>query len=269
MTWEEAVHWLREQPDQQFLVKACYYDDPLVDAAKRYYIDPEWMAIRQLIPSKHGDALDVGGGRGISSYALAMDGWNVTALEPNPGMLVGAGAIRQLVDETGIRINVVEEWGEQLPFPDESFDLLHARQVLHHAHDLNIFCKELFRVLKPGGMLIATREHVIDKPQDLQVFLDAHPLHRFYGGENAFTLKEYKKALLAAGFELSRVFSPWETPINYFPGTFSDIQNTISEKLHWPWAGLIPNILVNFLSRRLNNPGRLYTFIAEKRLVRF
>ena len=35
MTWEQAVQWLREQPDMQGLVQACYFDDPLAQAAER------------------------------------------------------------------------------------------------------------------------------------------------------------------------------------------------------------------------------------------
>lgn len=27
-SWEQAVQWLREQPEQQELVLAAYYDDP-------------------------------------------------------------------------------------------------------------------------------------------------------------------------------------------------------------------------------------------------
>ena len=52
-------------------------------------------------------------------------------------------------------------------------------------------CEEVARVLKPGGTFIATREHVISKKEDLPVFLANHPLHRFYGGENAFVLQKY------------------------------------------------------------------------------
>jgi hypothetical protein len=37
ITWEEAVLWLRNQPDQAELVRACFYDDPLPAAAERYY----------------------------------------------------------------------------------------------------------------------------------------------------------------------------------------------------------------------------------------
>ena len=35
MTWEQAVLWLRQQPDSADLVRACFYDDPLSAAADR------------------------------------------------------------------------------------------------------------------------------------------------------------------------------------------------------------------------------------------
>src|SRR5690242_3469561 len=123
LSWEAAVRWLREQPDQHELVRACYYDDPLLAAAQRFADGEEWAALRALIPSgPSGAALDLGAGRGISSFALARDGWAVTALEPDPGDLVGAGAIRALAAEARVPITVVEQFGERLPFASDSFD---------------------------------------------------------------------------------------------------------------------------------------------------
>lgn len=267
MTWEEAVQWLREQPGQSALVRACYFDDPLLEAAQRYYLEAEWKAIQDILPVSRGCALDVGAGRGIAAYALAKDGWQVTALEPNPSDLIGAGAIRALAAESGLTIDVVEEWGEQLPFSDNHFACIHARQVLHHAYDLDAFCRELYRVLKPGGVLVATREHVIDRQEDLPVFLQSHPLHRLYGGENAFTLPQYTNALTEAGFKLRQVFSPYETPINYFPATAIGIRRIIGKRflgsLWFDWMPM-PQVVIALFSRRLTSPGRLYTFVAEK-----
>ena len=34
-TWEAAVVWLRDQPNQRQLVLDAFYDDPLIAAAKR------------------------------------------------------------------------------------------------------------------------------------------------------------------------------------------------------------------------------------------
>ena len=161
LTWEEAVTWLKSQPEHVELVRACFYDDPLLSASERYLSSDEWQAVRALLPAPSGRALDLGSGRGISAFALARDGWETVALEPDPSLIVGAGAIRSLATEAELNIEVVEEWGEQLPFGDDLFDVVHCRQVLHHARDLAKLCEEIYRVLKPGGVFIATREHVI------------------------------------------------------------------------------------------------------------
>ena len=133
--------WLRQQPDQEALVRACYYDDPLLAAAQRFARSDEWRAVRAFLPHFPGLVIDIGAGRGISSYALARDGWQVVALEPDPSILLGAGAIRDLMRETGLPIMVEEAYGEAIPFKDNTFDLVYGREVLHHARSLNALCK--------------------------------------------------------------------------------------------------------------------------------
>ena len=264
MTWEQAVIWLKNQPQEESLVRACYFDDPLLDAAKRYHREDEWVEIRNFLPQQLGNALDVGAGRGIASYALACDGWTVTALEPNPSELVGSGAIRQLAIESSMPIRIVEEWGECLPFENNTFQLIHARQVLHHAKDLQKLCQELFRVTKPGGRLIATREHVVDGPEDLNIFLNNHPLHNLYGGENAYILNSYLDALRAAGYRIKKVLSPFESSINYFPATKEDIVKRVSKYLFWPFPKFLPDFAIRLVSRHLKTPGRLFSFVCDK-----
>jgi len=278
-TWEQAVTRLRQQPDQAALVRACYYDDPLIDAAKRFADSGEWHAVRTLWSGRSGRALDLGAGRGISSYALARDGWLVTALEPDPSGLVGAGAIRALAKEAGLAITVEEQWGERLPFPDGSFDLVHGRQVLHHAKDLEGFCREVGRVLKQGGLFIATREHVISRPEDLSVFLDHHPLHRLYGGENAYLLWQYLSAIAGGGLSILRVLGPYDSPINYFPMTDDQWRQECLRPLSRivgfrnarvladdrnPVGQWLLRILVAWRSRSCEAPGRPYSFVANK-----
>jgi SAM-dependent methyltransferase len=275
-TWEEAVNWLISQPDQQALVQACYYDRPVLDAAKRFFCSEEWRAIRSLLPTPSGRALDVGAGAGISSYALASDGWAVTALEPDGSNLVGAGAIVQLAEEAALPILVVQEFGERMPFPDGAFDIIHARQVLHHARDLIQFCQELFRTLKPGGMLVTTRDHVISNAKQLPEFLARHPLHRYYGGENAFRLSEYRAALNGAGFTIEKILGPFDSVINYAPWSTQQLQAEMRSRLsRWPGCKLLGQLLIAaplirpifwLMSRIDRRPGRLYTFVARRPL---
>lgn len=262
LSWEEAVSWLKAQPGQAELVRACHYDDPLIESARRYRESSEWCALRRYLP-KAGRALDLGAGRGIASYALAMDGWQVTALEPDPGAVVGAAAIRNLAQDAGLAIEVAEEWGEQLPFPDGSFDLVHARAVLHHARDLRQLCREVARVLRQGGTFIATREHVISRREDLPSFLAAHPLHGLYGGENAYLLEEYIAAIRDAGIRLGVVLNPFQSDINLYPETKAGLKRRIARRLGLP--GLwVPEWVLSWLGRRSNAPGRLYTFVGRK-----
>jgi SAM-dependent methyltransferase len=273
-SWEDAVGWLIAQPEQQALVRDCYFDRPALAAAQRYHLSDEWGAVRALLPTRLGCVLDVGAGMGIASYALAIDGWQVSALEPDPSDLVGAGAIRQLVREAGLEITVVEKWGEGLPFGDASFDVIHARQVLHHAHDLGLFCAELYRVLKPGGRLIATREHVISNPGQLAKFLEKHPLHDLYGGENAFQRKEYEARLKTAGFAICSVLGPWDSIINSTPFTRHKLHELFLARFsHKLWAARFARMAFSEagfqLGRRIlavmdRRPGCLYTFVADK-----
>lgn len=265
MTWEEAVLWLRNQPGQAQLVRDCFYDDPLREAAERYYRSEEWKEMQTIFQdAKKGRALDLGAGRGISSYALAKDGWQVTALEPDKSPVVGAGAIRMLANETGLDISVVGEWGERLPFEETSFDLVYARQMLHHAADLKALCKEAHRVLKPRGLFVATREHVISRKEDLQAFLDSHPLHRIYGGEHAYLLAEYIEAIEQSGIRLLRILNPLQSNINLFPDTGKTFKARLAEKLKWPWPGLIPDSALTLLGSLIRTPGRLYSFVGRK-----
>jgi len=88
-SWEEAVVWFRNQPDQQQVARDAYYDDPLLDAAVRYHASEEWRAVSSLLHGRRGRALDIGAGRGIASYALARDGQSVAVLEQ--GRRIGAG----------------------------------------------------------------------------------------------------------------------------------------------------------------------------------
>jgi 2-polyprenyl-3-methyl-5-hydroxy-6-metoxy-1,4-benzoquinol methylase len=271
--WEDAVEWLRSQPDKQDLVRNAYYDDPLIAAARRYWESREWDEVRKLLGSTRGQALDVGAGRGIASYALAREGFAVTALEPDSSRLVGAGAIRSLAEESALPITVVQEFSEHLPFDDCRFDIVFARAVLHHTSNLHSACSECFRVLKPGGRLFAVREHVISRKKDLPVFLARHPLHRLYGGENAFPLSTYTNALLHAGFAIDVVLSPLSSVINYAPYTEQTLKEVIADRLGLAMRGVLRRALslpgLWSLARRSfswvdRRPGRLYSFVCTR-----
>jgi SAM-dependent methyltransferase len=277
MSWEEAVLKLRSDPNEAELVRGCYFDAPLTEAAARFYKSGEWSAVRELIGKpigKAASALDIGAGMGISSFALAKDGFEVTALEPDPSKVVGAGAIRLLAKEAALDIKVAEESAEKLPFEASSFDLVYARQALHHADNLEGFMVEVARVMKKGALFIATRDHVINSESDLELFKKTHPLHKFYGGEHAYKLDEYKGAIKAAGLELTRVIGPYESEINFAPLSEGEFKEAVALRFRpFGLSGILRAafksraiwiIAAGMLTSRDRTPGRLYSFVARK-----
>ena len=274
VSWEEAVRWLIQQPDKQDLVINSYFDMPLIAAANRYLKSEEWQEIKAYLPSNKVKALDIGAGRGITSYALAKEGWNVSALEPDPSYLVGNGAISKLAIDAQLPIEVFQEWGECLPFKNETFDLVIARQVLHHAKDLKKFNSEIYRVMKPGGVFLAIRDHVISSSRDLDKFLNSHPLHKFYGGENAYPLQDYIQAIQSSCLRIKKKLSPLGSVINYAPMTKQSLKDELIKKINaYPFGKFFSAILRNelffrhfikLLSGIDRRPGRLYSFICYK-----
>lgn len=276
-SWEQAVEWLVAQPDKQELVRDCYFDSSPEIAADRYLRSDEWKAISVLLPPIPGRALDVGAGRGITSYALAKSGWVVVAIEPDASPIVGRGAIQRIAQFNRLPIEVIEEFGEHMPHESDSFDLVLARQVLHHARDLPTLCAEVFRVLKPGGTFIAVRDHVITSPMDLPAFLQVHPLHMLYGGEHAYQAKQYLSALHAAGFCVNQMFRSFDSVINYAPQTRESLRQVLQRRLdRLPFGRilgralnveLIFDLALAVLSRVDRRPGRLYSFVCMKPLM--
>ena len=207
-------------------------------------------------------------GNGIATFAFARAGFETTAVEPDPSASVGYGAIRNLIDEGAFRATIVKAYGEGLPFASETFDLVYVRQGLHHARDLNRMALEYSRVLRKGGLLLACREHVVDDyGASLDAFLKSQVDHQLYGGENAFTLEDYRLAIVKAGLEIVAELTPYDLPINLHPNSTASLE----EKILKSRPGQILNTVLPahavvsigmWRLRKSKMPGRLYSFVA-------
>ena len=277
MTTEEAILHLRADPDNRQLVLASYLDENVEEAAARFRASEEFVATVELAVQSHclGRVLDLGAGTGIASRAFALAGAEfIAAVEPDQSSVVGMGCLVQLTK--GLQVLPVAALGDRLPVASRTFDLVYCRQVLHHIPDLGPTLAECARVLRPGGMLLAVREHVVDDDEQLAEFRAEHVVHQLSGGEGAHSVEQYAGAMIDAGLELRRVLGPWDSIINCFP----DVQTT-EEMARAPsvvlgrrfgvvgrFAGAVPGVR-ELVWRRLRRPrpGRLFTFVARKPLL--
>ena len=97
--------------------------------------------------------LEIGLGQGAESEQIIRRGalWSGVDLTPESVARVSARlSLRGLPYERLECASALE-----LPFSDNSFDLVFSHGVLHHIPDVKIAQREIARVLKPGGQLIA------------------------------------------------------------------------------------------------------------------
>lgn len=288
MTWEETVQYIRTQPQYADLVEKAYLDADLRLNVERFKASDEFKQISKLLTVYLPTAnriLDIGCGNGISSLAFALAGYEVTAVEPDSSKTVGAGAIRLLKDEYQLQnLTIHEAFAEDIAFASGSFDVVYVRQAMHHANDLDKFVAECARVLKPGGVLLTIRDHVVFNDDDKQFFLQNHPLQAFYGGENAFSASQYRGAMIKAGLSIVKELKYYDSSINYFPATEHDLllkkeseinrRKLVAKQKLGALARLpfVSAICFAYLTFRCGNPlnekdvpGRMYSYLAIKK----
>ena len=108
---------------------------------------------------KDKKVLDVGAGTGRLALRMVKAGAQVTALDISQEMLKKFDVPclpSEALAEGGSVFNVVVGDAENLPFEDESFDIVVATFLIVHLKDLRKFFDEAYRVLKPGGLFLVT-----------------------------------------------------------------------------------------------------------------
>jgi len=105
---------------------------------------------------QHGASLlDVGSGPGTITADLArlVQPGRVTALEMSEDALALTRSEVRKQDCANVAFAVGDV--HQLHFADDSFDVVHAHQVLQHVHDPVLALREMIRVCRPGGVVAA------------------------------------------------------------------------------------------------------------------
>ncbi|MBP8948400.1 MAG: methyltransferase domain-containing protein [Candidatus Promineofilum sp.] len=189
-----------------------------IDLRIPYYPEEPWLGVarsfdagvRLLGPLGPATVLDLGAGRGWAAKQFARRGSRVVALDVADDDNVGLGRARALMDDAGVTFERVIGDGENLPLADGRFDLVFCAAALHHFSDLPELFRQIARVLRPGGRLLAVREPSLSIAADEAATLDQVAGEELAAGinENNPTLVDYLDALDGAGLRLLRATTP-------------------------------------------------------------
>jgi SAM-dependent methyltransferase len=167
--------------------KQAYYRDGGMPAAlaARYY--REFTGARTL--------LDIGCGTG-----------DFGRLRPSPGIIVhgvdhDSAAVEQASQHE--RALCVDLDASALPYPDKSFDAVLAKDIFEHVKDPGHLAREVFRVTRPGGVLVASV--VMARPA--RVWAD-------YTHLRGFTQRSARLLLEDAGFRIEAVWRMGGVPLS-------------------------------------------------------
>lgn len=151
-------------------------------------------------PTGDEAALDIGCGAGSSLLALARRYRFVAGLDPSLPELILA---RKALESAGVaNFQLVQAFGQRIPYPDESFDYVNALNVLEHVFEPQPVLGEARRVLKGGGVFAADSRNRFD------LFLpEPHVKIRWVGLLPRGWQKSYVRWRAKVGYDATRLLS--------------------------------------------------------------
>ncbi len=179
--------------------------------------------LRRLCPAG-GRLLDVGCGAMNKTAVFARLGFACAACDDfsDPWHREGQNLerLRDFAARAGIELHVLQERGAELPWPQESFDVVTLLEIVEHLHESPRSLLEWAgRTLKPGGLLLVTTPNGVNLRKRLWVLTGRSnypPLGEFYRAQGRWRghVREYTRAELEtllrwSGFEIvaSRMFN--------------------------------------------------------------
>jgi SAM-dependent methyltransferase len=145
--------------------------------------------------------LDIGAGVGRTSIYLALQGHDVTVVEPSPDFCV---ILELLAGKANLNITIHECSIESIDFRNE-FDACIFNASFHHCEDPVVAADKCYRALKNNGRICLINEQVLRFYKSKSVYynnLKNNPgkVQHYGGNEHVYRNPEYRNFLKNAGF---------------------------------------------------------------------
>jgi len=115
---------------------------------RRYELEPYILSFAQFDQYKNKNVLEIGVGLGADHEMFVRAGAKTTGIDLTERAIEKTQSRLKIFN---LHSNLLVGDAENLPFPDDHFDLVYSWGVLHHSPNTAKAIKEVFRVLKDGG----------------------------------------------------------------------------------------------------------------------
>jgi len=205
-------------------------------------------------------ALDLGCGSGTQTLCLMDAGFQVVSMDLS---FEATKVAKTTLSSSGAPLRIVNGDAEHLPFPEASVDACVCSLFLHHFRDLDGVAKELKRIIRPGGVVVATDANAHNPFVFLffNVIHRIHPLSWLTSNQRALWCKDVEGSFNKFGFENFH-FDSFTTDLrrDWLGGSFSYSVNFYSRALlMWVSGKLLSRIargngLISVFRRSLTSP---------------
>lgn len=145
-----AVHafWNRASCGEELYLQGSEAAHYAQQAAARYQLEPYIAPFAGFDQTRDREVLEIGVGLGADHQRFAEAGAKLTGIDLTETAIEHTSRrFRQL----GLQSRLMVADAENLPFTDESFDVVYSWGVIHHSPDTAKAAREILRVLRPGG----------------------------------------------------------------------------------------------------------------------
>jgi ubiquinone/menaquinone biosynthesis C-methylase UbiE len=156
---------------------------------------------QEVLAEAGGRVLELGAGTGANLDLYPPGVEELVMVEPDPHM---AKRLRPKLTDSGGTASVIEASAEQLPFADDSFDVVVTTLVLCTIPDAPAALAEAARVLRPGGRLLFV-EHVRAEEPGLARWQDRLEGPWRFLGDGCYCNRDTVAAITHSPFEIERL----------------------------------------------------------------
>jgi ubiquinone/menaquinone biosynthesis C-methylase UbiE len=234
-------------------------DDFAAHARARYELEPFIFNFADFHRARGRKVLEIGVGMGADYLEWLKAGADATGVDLSQ---VSIERARQRCTVAGFEPNLRVADAEQLPFADNSFDVVYSYGVMHHSPNAKRCVREALRVLKPGGQarimiyhhpsltgaMLWLRFGLMRGESLRQSVFD----HLESPGTKSYTKQETRE--LMAGFHNVNL------RVEFSPGDL--LLNQPSQKFQSMFYRIVWKLLPRFLIRKLGRPWGLFLLIS-------